>query len=1442
MACSNSLSRKFISFKILCLISLCFIYPSSGIFSQKFITPENNSFNGRFFRYNLPVEGNQTATYFSQDRKGFIWIGTYQRLFRFDGTEFIEAGKSKFDDSTGFAGKMVSSIAEDDQGKIWFGTSGGLNCYDPSTGWFKNYCPDKSDISGNNNKVQEMLISKDGTIWIASLKDIFSFDPELKTFTKYPLDNKAMMIEEIPLFRSQGRILEDLSGNIWFASSNGLHMFDKIRSKLITFHSIQNDPTSLSSNNVSCISMDGSGNIWISTSDNGLNRVIDAGNGIFKKISLPVEKGKFGQLDSISVILADRDEGSIWVFGNQIFGKYSLSRREFSYYKYPAPSKIEGLKRAADKLTFQFAFNNGPDEIIAVSEGPGIVLKFNKRDETAIVYAVPNYSVFHSIIDSDGAIWFSCPYDWIFQLVLKPLSYNYISLPHNSHRKSYNQQRIVQDNSGKIWFTLSTGILTSENPDINKYFRMKPYKFPDKSEKASSVYSDSEGKLWFTRSDGKIAQIDPLNGRMKLYPYSEIYPGEIKIIKEDKYHNIWMSGKGVFLRLDSGSGKINRYNFQGDEFNKILRDEDIYDFCVDNRNRLWFGLRSNKLLYCDLNSNTVNSVTIPENMNLKYGDLCIRIIMDSKGDLYFLYTTEGLFFIDNETLKLSHIEFSSGTEINGYLDLFSDNKNRLWIAHLNGILIFNPESGETRSLKINLADYNVFSYQLNNGDVLVHNEEKLFLIEDSLRYNSVPPEVFVTSVRINNKDYNRIYNTGKDISGINKIELKSYENNIRIDFSGLSFPEAAFGSYKYIMKGIDADTINTGSSVRFAEYKKLKTGKYIFWVTASNNDGIWNKYGRTIEINILPPWYDTQLAYFIYIILFALLIYLFVSIRLGGLKREKKKLEDEVKQRTTELEVKNKQILELDRLKTRFFTEISHEIRTPLSLISGPIENLIREYDKIDEEKRIRWMEMIRRNSRRLLKLVNQLLDISRLDAGKMKITLIESDVLNSLRILAHEYLSLAESRKIRYRIDIPPSGFITLFDMDKTEKILSNLLSNAFKFTPAFGAVSCHISILKKADSKTSAILNISVRDTGIGIGSDNIEKIFDRFYRIEGQWEKDGTGTGIGLSLTNEFVNLLHGTIKVSSEPGLGSLFEVELPLGKDHLKSDEYIILDIREGDPDNNNLLHEQYFATEEKELIQGEKELSVLIIEDNSDLRKYLGDNLSQDYHVHNADNGKTGLASAVSKIPDIIITDRILPDMDGLEVCSILKNDERTSHIPVIMCTAKTTLEEKIEGLKSGADEYIFKPFDIKELKVRISNLIVSREKLRMKYGMLTGLEFTDKLSMSMDDNFMARVATIITENIRDFDFDVGALQEKTGMSRVHLYRKIKAITGLSPSALIRNFRMKNAAELIKMKSMSLTKIALNVGFTNPSYFSKCFRDYYGVSPKEYSDNNNLKR
>ena len=567
-----------------------------------------------------------------------------------------------------------------------------------------------------------------------------------------------------------------------------------------------------------------------------------------------------------------------------------------------------------------------------------------------------------------------------------------------------------------------------------------------------------------------------------------------------------------------------------------------------------------------------------------------------------------------------------------------------------------------------------------------------------------------------------------------------------------------------------------------------------------------------------------------------------VRIRLARLRNETIRLEGLVKQRTIDLEEKNKQILEIDNLKTRFFTEISHEIRTPLSLIVGPTETLIRENDKIDEDRRKKWLEMIRRNGRRLMKLVDQLLDLSRLDAGKVKIILVEADILNCLRILVYEYLSMAERRNIKFTIDIPDGSFVTFFDQDKIEKITSNLLSNAFKFTPSWGMVSCSVSIAKPEAGNEPDYISISVKDTGTGISNENIEKIFDRFYRVDGQWEKDGSGAGIGLSLSNEFVKLLHGEIKVSSQPGSGSLFEVTIPLGKDHLKEDEYFIAGSVKEEAAEAFPHEKKYQEETEQEAEHPEKGIHLLVIEDNNDLRTFIKDNLSGAYHIYEADNGKTGLSMAFEKIPDLIITDVIMPGLGGVELCSRIKNDERTSHIPVIMLTAKTTMDDKIEGLISGADDYIYKPFDIKELKVRISNLIIQREKLRIYFGTLTGLEHPAGNGDSIDERFMRKISSIILENLKDFDFDVGMLEEKAGMSRVHLFRKIKAITGLSPSILIRNFRMKKAAELITKRSVSLSAVALSVGFSNPSYFSKCFRNFYGLTPKEYLEQNGSER
>ena len=572
----------------------------------------------------------------------------------------------------------------------------------------------------------------------------------------------------------------------------------------------------------------------------------------------------------------------------------------------------------------------------------------------------------------------------------------------------------------------------------------------------------------------------------------------------------------------------------------------------------------------------------------------------------------------------------------------------------------------------------------------------------------------------------------------------------------------------------------------------------------------------------------------IYGILLLILGAVFTSRHFHKLKTDKKRLENELHARTLDLEKKIQQIEQLDKMKTRFFTEISHELKTPLALIMGPIDNLLNENGRIEEHKRSGLMEMIRRNCVRLLNLVNQLLDISRIDAGKMKITLAESDLLKSLRILVYEYLSTAENRKIKFIVEISNHSFITFFDKDKIEKIVSNLLSNAFKFTPAHGTVLCRVDIKNPEMEGTPSVLTVMVKDTGAGISKENLERIFDRFYRVEGEWEKDGMGTGIGLSLTEEFVTLLHGKIEVTSEKDTGSTFTVGIPVGRDHLSPDEFIVVDTHPystGETDFE-IIHQSILKDRDPE--PNGKKPQLLIIEDNSDLREFLKEDLSKDYHVFEAGDGKSGIDIAFAKIPDLVITDIIMPDIEGIEVCRRVKNDERTSHIPVIILTAKSSQDVKIEGLTSGADDFLSKPFDIKELRIRISNLLIQRAKLRYKYGLIAEFGEYGDPSATVDDLFMRKINTIIDENIRNFDFDVGVLQEKLGMSRIHLYRKIKALTGLSPGSIIHYQRMQLAARMIHEKKLNLTEISLSIGISNPSYFSRCFREFYGVSPKDF--------
>lgn len=544
-----------------------------------------------------------------------------------------------------------------------------------------------------------------------------------------------------------------------------------------------------------------------------------------------------------------------------------------------------------------------------------------------------------------------------------------------------------------------------------------------------------------------------------------------------------------------------------------------------------------------------------------------------------------------------------------------------------------------------------------------------------------------------------------------------------------------------------------------------------------------------------------------------------------------------VRERTAELERKNVKIMEMDQLKTRFFSNISHEFRTPLTLILNPLEDFL--VDREIPAPKKDTLELMHRNAVRLLGLVNQLLDLSKIDAGSMKLKIQYLDVNKVIRSIARSFLPLAERNDMRYTLEIPEEPLSCFFDRDKLEKILMNLLSNAFKYTPEKGSVTCQVMCSPGLQGTDTRFLEIKITDTGLGIPCEQLQKIFDRFYQVEEGWKKEKGGTGIGLSLVKELTVLQHGEIRVDSVLQQGTTFTVTLPLGRDHLQPQEFILA---EYDEDDRVLAGLQYSRNEsakdgpiESYAFSGNQDRPiVLVIDDSQDIRHLIKSTLSKDFNIREATNGLEGLEMALIMIPDLIITDLLMPGMDGLEVCRKLKSDERSSHIPVIMLTARQEVEQKLEGLETGADDYLTKPFHVKELNIRAKNLIDQRKVLMEKYCSRVNFGDDQTPVKSVDDKFLDRARTVIEKNINDNDFDVNSFCLLMGMSRMQLFRKLKALVNQTPSELIRDLRLQRAAQLIKQNYGNVAEVTYEVGFNNLSYFAKCFREKYGLLPSEF--------
>jgi signal transduction histidine kinase/DNA-binding response OmpR family regulator len=598
---------------------------------------------------------------------------------------------------------------------------------------------------------------------------------------------------------------------------------------------------------------------------------------------------------------------------------------------------------------------------------------------------------------------------------------------------------------------------------------------------------------------------------------------------------------------------------------------------------------------------------------------------------------------------------------------------------------------------------------------------------------------------------------------------------------------------------------------RVARYSNLAPGHYEFYLKATKSDGVWSKPQKMFSFTILPPPWRTWWAYSIYGLI---LIGLFLSWRSYDIKRVK-------------LKHRAEHLSELDNLKTRFFTNISHEFRTPITLIQGPLKEM---YDKAASKEERSSIGIMLRNAQRLGKLINQLLDLSKLEAGKTTLHLRQTDLVQFLREIASSYESLAANKNIKYFFYTEVTELMVYIDAEKIEQVVHNLLSNAFKFTRE-GDIALHL----KTDGKRYII---TVKDTGIGIPSDQLNKVFDRFHQVDSSQTRSYEGSGLGMALAKELTELHHGTIRVESTEGKGTTFTVKLPLGKEHFSKDEVIdgsSLDRRPIPIEDLTLINEDD-PLHEKAVEASDHQPILLIVEDNEDMRRYINKIFADQYQIIEAVNGKEGINRAEEVIPDLIISDVMMPEMDGYKFCEHVKSNEKTSHVPVILLTAKADHESKLTGLETGADDYLYKPFHAEELKLIVRNRIEHRRRIQERFSREVTLEPKHISITSFDEKFLTKVLAIIEERMSDENFSVDELSKESGYSNMHFYRKIKALSGETPSQFLRTIRLKRAAEMLRAKSDNVTQISYAVGFRNLPYFIKCFKEQFGVTPGQFSD------
>jgi ligand-binding sensor domain-containing protein/signal transduction histidine kinase/DNA-binding response OmpR family regulator len=1325
----------------------------------------------------------------------------------------------------------IYTIAQDQFGIMWMGTNGaGLYKFDGVN--YVSY-EQNSNVTNsiNSNLIYATYVDVRNRLWIGTDEGLCLYNRDLNSFESIDIQKKTKKETVI----SVKSIIEDNNGNLFLGTFNGGLLKLNIKTRTIT--PIKLDVSNPANYLINSLVKDKNGTIYLGTNF-GL-KILDKAKNQIKKVTAKNDN----QILSGNIVSMFLDSSqNIWI-GNGYKGLVRVNLNSKEAFSYPITTKRIMSILATDPKTILCATEN--DGLIIVND-QGVVQKkyvnskFNMR-------SLSSNSVWSLFLDKERRIWLGYYNKGLGVFDKINSKVNIIeSLPGNSQSLQTNcVTGIAKDHEGQLWISMEGGGVDVYN-QVSKTF--KHITRSDNSfysgltnDNITKVFIDKKQNIWLSSWNEGIFLLK--KGSRDFINYSTKNTGlasdNIMSITEDSRGVIWIGtfAKGLHYYTPS-DGKFHHCNSK--PFHTVM-NLDIRNVMVDSDNAVWVGSTTGLYKVTTKDFITFSVVSFRDKMSEKLKNHksthTINTLYEAKNKEIWIGTDgAGLFSYNKKTDSLKWYINFKGLHEKSISSIVESNDGGIWLSGKKGITRLDLKNKTT----FNYSIYDgLLGNDFNNNSVLKDENGVLYFGSyEGLNYfnptNLVKSKkqlpIYFTDLKLFNKSVGPLEKNSplvKVISQTKKIILRHDQSVFTIDFIAVNYSYPARNEFAYYLEGFE-DSWNYVGNKRSATYTNLAPGNYVFKVKAAEKNGVWNEKPLELKIEILPPWWKTSFAYLFYTLLLLAAIY-FANQYYQNRFKQKQMIEFE--------KTKAVQIEKLNNKKLQFFTNISHEFRTPLTLILNPLGDIIKNYSSDLPEAVLKKLQTIQKSSDRLSRLINELMDFNQLQFNKMTLQLQQIEVVSFTREIVSYFDEEAFSRGIQLEFESNKTTLKDWIDPKMFEKIIFNVVSNAFKVTPDNGRITVKIAVNSELmsfpliDGGTSyPSFEVIVEDTGSGLDKKDIKKIFDRFYQVNNLNKAYYGSTGIGLEVVRGFVELHKGIIEVESELGVGTTFKLLFPVGKEFFNESEILLEEFKKEKKMSFTPVVEKAEVQYEEYQEKQDRIYTILIVEDNVELRNYLKNELKKEYKVLVAENGQVGLELALQKLPDLILTDVIMPIMNGLELCKNIKADLKTSHIPLMMLSAKALVKDRLEGIDSGADMYLSKPFDMDILRSSLVQLINSRQIMFNKFYNGITPKAKEKTT-TLDNDFIKNVLHYINENISETELSVEDLASKVFLSRSQLYRKIKTLTGVSVNEFIRNVRLEKAKELIELGNDNITEISYKVGFSSPSYFTKCYKDKYGYLP-----------